>query len=192
MRYSLIYDILKSARFHNIMEIGTWNGDNAIKMISAASKNTPIAEIKYYGFDLFEMATADKMSEEWTSEKFPPSHQDVYNRLASTGAAINLYVGDTNTTLLDLSELPRMDMIFIDGGHSIDTIRHDWKCVQQVISKGTTILFDDYNNQSTWGAASIVDAIPRDMYSVEILQPPDVFDKEYGKLIINLAKVTVK
>ena len=48
-------------------------------------------------------------------------------------------------TLPEVSKnLPQMDFIYIDGGHSLETIKNDWDYTKNLMHKGTIVLFDDY------------------------------------------------
>ena len=86
-----------------IMEIGVFNGDNAITMIKAALANVAPTAVEYYGFDFFNRS----------------QFIEVQSKLAPTMCMFRLYKGDSTITLPKvLHTLPMMDVIFIDGGKS--------------------------------------------------------------------------
>ena len=58
--YRPLFRYLKSHECKNIMEIGTYNGENAVQMIKAAAIKVNEEDIHYYGFDLFENITQTK------------------------------------------------------------------------------------------------------------------------------------
>ena len=191
-RYEHLYRTIRAEQPRAIMEIGTWNGERAVRMLNLAGKFHGPGEIHYYGFDLFEEMTPEKFEEEIS--KFPPIRQEVQEKLGGTGAHIHLYQGDTTITMPPLvGNLPKMDFVFLDGGHSIKTITNDWACVQQVMHEGTVVIFDDYwEGREDEGAKAIVDQIDRNRYDVQILDPQDCFKREWGTLKINLVRVTRK
>lgn len=192
-RYDQIYKIIDQRRPENIMEIGVWTGERAKKMISIVSKYKKSSEINYYGFDLFEVMDQEKFSKEVSKQ--PPQINDVLSKLNKTGANINLYKGDTLKTLPELwSSLPPMGLIFIDGGHSIETIENDWFYSSKLMDQGSVIIFDDYwLNRSDAGAKFTVDRIDRSKFNVELLPVIDSFkETAFGSLTIQLAKVTLR
>lgn len=54
-RYKYWIELIKLNRCKKIMEIGTYNGENAMRMIKAAKRFHRSDRIEYYGFDLFEL-----------------------------------------------------------------------------------------------------------------------------------------
>ncbi|MBU1203302.1 class I SAM-dependent methyltransferase [Patescibacteria group bacterium] len=192
-RYSQLYTIIDKIQPKKIMEIGTWNGKRAISMIEEAKKYHNKEEIHYYGFDLFE----DLSNEEYERElsKKPPSKQIVNDAISHSGANIHLYQGNTMEVLPAVaSELPKMDFVYIDGGHSLTTIESDWLNTIKVMDKNTVVVFDDYwVNREDGGCKPIVDKIDRTIFDVEILPITDKFNNsDFGKLVIRFAKVSFK
>ena len=79
--------------------------------------------------------------------KQPDNIDAVKSRLAGTGADVELVKGWTHETLPEYAHAHpdyKADLIFIDGGHSIETIQSDWDNVQSFISKDSVVIFDDY------------------------------------------------
>ena len=170
------------------MEIGVWNGEHAFQMIREAKKIFPPEEVEYYGFDLFELMDSDTYAEEVS--KKPPSLETVKNKLEKTNARIHLYKGATKQTFPKVvKELPKMDFVFIDGGHSIETIKNDWEYTQQVMDNHTIVIFDDYWNKEDAGCKKVVKSIDRNKFEVKILPTQDKFKKEWGTLKINFVQV---
>lgn len=159
-------------------------------MISEASKLIPCEEIHYYGFDLFEgLSDATFVSE---LSKRPPSLKAVQEEMETSGANIHLYSGDTRVTLPQTySQLPLMDFIFIDGGHSLETIASDWAWASKLLSQEGVLVFDDYwSNRTDAGAKITVDTIDRDKFTVSLLPIKDTFPQsEFGELTIQLVEV---
>ena len=113
-------------------------------------------------------------------------------KLQETGVNVHLYKGNTMKTLpAVISDLPPMDVIFIDGGHSLETIQNDWRCAKALMSEKTAVIFDDYWLNRHDGARPVVDAIDRTKYTVNLLPVVDVFfNPNFGRLVIVFAKVT--
>ena len=59
--------------------------------------------------------------------------------------------------------LPKMELIFIDGGHDYDTCKSDWENVKRLMHPGTSVFFHDYNIE---GVRKTVDGIG-DGFSIE-------------------------
>jgi hypothetical protein len=199
-RYINLLKIIYQRRCCNIMEIGVYRGKHAKQMIETARIFWPASEVNYYGFDLFEKLTEEDIAKEHS--KRPITCADVRQQLKKTKANIHLYIGYTNETLprfLEEFQAAKitLDFIFIDGGHSLKTIASDWSYVREMMGEQTVVLFDDYytNNEpevAGFGCQSLIDALDRGKYSVEILQPADVFEKEWGMQKTSIVKVQVR
>jgi len=144
MRYDQILKVIDLVKPKSIVEIGTWSGDNAIRMIFQASRHHP--QITYTGYDLFEEATAETDAVEF-NVKPHNSVDNIRNKILHycPNAQVNLIKGNTRETLL--SHPPTGDFAYIDGGHSIDTIAMDYRACKHI----PVILFDDYYVQDVNG-----------------------------------------
>jgi predicted O-methyltransferase YrrM len=137
------------------MEIGVLDGENARTMIGVAVQTVRPDEVEYYGFDFFYGSRL---------------HQ-VKATLKRTGCKFQLFKGDTVDTLPPAAKtLPKMDLIFIDGGKSFAAAKSDWKHAKTLMHHGTAVFVHNYEFS---GIRRMVDAINRDAYQVEILHPPD-------------------
>jgi predicted O-methyltransferase YrrM len=190
LRYRQIYEILSDNIIKNIMEIGVWNGFQAFHMIKICFKHSK--NVNYFGFDLFEEMNDQKYIEELA--KRPPHSQEVLKLLNRTKANIHLYKGDTQVTLpKHLDKLPVMDFVFIDGGHSLKTIRNDWSYVKELMEKNTIVIFDDYWIEDLQqGCKKLIDGLDRERYKIEFLPVIDTFDKKNHPLKIQMVKVNLK
>jgi len=153
-RNSMIPKILSHYKFENILEIGTWSGARAIKMASGLF-DAGVEKVHYTGFDLFETATPEDDEEEKNVKKHY-SEEEVKDFLFnfSETAAKNgkiftyaLFKGNTRETLKILKNKDycnthniKPQFAYIDGGHSVDTIRSDYKALKHL----PVILFDDF------------------------------------------------
>lgn len=150
-RYARIIEEIRNLRAWRLLEVGTWNGDRAIQMMDAALENS--GHVRYFGFDLFEDMTESKSATEF-NVKAPMAEDQVSAKLAAWIAAeprgkktFLLRKGDTAETLpafLEEHGPALVDFAWIDGGHSLETIRRDWLAVAPMVRPGGIILLDDY------------------------------------------------
>jgi len=154
--HSFLNEYILQNKCRRIMEIGVADGENAKSMVLAARNNFPIDKVEYYGFDLFE----------WNGD----SHMNrVITKLKSTGCRFKLFKGDSTITLPEVIEnLPMMDLIFIDGGHSYPTVIRDWENSKNLVHDETAVFFHNYTFS---GPKRVVDNISRDEYNVKIIYP---------------------
>jgi methyltransferase family protein len=191
-RYEYLFETIGEKHCRRIMEIGTWNGRRALQMIERAKEFHPAEEIEYYGFDLFELMTKEVHEKELS--KNPPTQEEVQQLLSATGAQISLFKGFTQNTLPQvIGKLPDMDLIFIDGGHSLETIANDWNHCRQFMGQNTRVIFDDYYfDRDDVGCKPIIEAIDPTEYEVRVLPRRDRFLKTWGILSINFVAVEKK
>jgi predicted O-methyltransferase YrrM len=133
VRYSQLIAACFKAQPAAILEIGTWNGERALQLLQAA----PGA--KYYGFDLFEDATAETDAVEMNVKRHN-SLAEVEKRLR--GYRVLLTKGNTRTTLAQFDR--PVDFVWMDGGHSVETIASDWAHVRRLALPDAEIYLDDY------------------------------------------------
>ena len=149
-RYEELLSTVAKEKPKRILEIGTWNGNRAIEMCQFGAD--------YVGFDLFDEATDETDAEEMNVKKHHTLH-DVKANIISAGVNAELIQGNTRETLPDYEGEP-FDFAFIDGGHSIETIKSDWENVKRLMNPGGLVVFDDYYegpiDTDTFGANQIV------------------------------------
>lgn len=178
LRYENLFKQINKFKPTSIMEIGVWLGDTAVKMIKTAQQHNP--QITYLGFDLFENITDEEIILEHSKLR-KAIYDEVYEKLHKTGADIYLYQGYTRNTLPEVSERP-IDFIFIDGGHSPETIQSDWDNIQKFIGPETIVIFDDYFYDKTdLGCKLLIDSLGQsndNKWKVNLLEPIDHFPKE--------------
>ncbi len=153
--HPFLNEYIRGNRCRRIMEIGVLNGENAKAMVEAAIENLPPEEVEYYGFDFFRNYSLEQ----------------VEKKLEGTGCKFRLFKGDTSDTLpRSVKALPKMDLIFIDGGKSYSEANSDWTC-SRLLMHGKTVVF--VHNYDFSGVQKMVDEIPRDRYRVEIIHAPN-------------------
>ena len=179
-----------------IIEIGVFYGLHATQMINAAKELYSPDDIYYLGFDLFEEMDQATFDKEFS--KNPPTMEAAGEYLQQTGANISLIKGDTKETLPKfIPHVAGVSLIFIDGGHSEETIASDWRNVETALQPDTIVVFDDYyidppSQMDGLGCNSLIDNLDRARYEVEFLEPVDSFQKPWGTLKIQMVKVSLK
>jgi predicted O-methyltransferase YrrM len=57
----------------------------------------------------------------------------------------NLIKGNSNVVLKKI-DMSKIDFVFLDGGHSYETVKNDLECCLEVVTKSNgVIMCDDYN-----------------------------------------------
>ncbi|MDD5511791.1 MAG: glycosyltransferase, partial [Dehalococcoidales bacterium] len=189
--YQPLFDYLKTHPCRNIMEIGVYKGETAVVMVKTAAELVPENEINYYGFDLFEERTRED-----TEVEFSPltitKESDVSQLLTDAlQSKSRLFKGDTRVILPKVADtLPKMDLIYIDGGHSIETTRSDWNHVKRLMHENTAVFFDDYDDEMPFmGSRFIVHELGNE-YRYEVCEPANYYRRQFGRLKSQLLKVT--
>jgi len=164
-------------------------------MIKEAAKKVPEEEIHFYGFDLFEEMTPQLRDEEWSFQtNVVPKMADVQKMLEEkTDAVIILIKGNTRETLKGaIDSLPKMDLIYIDGGHTIETTRNDWQYSSKLMKDDTVVYFDDYCDEMPFiGSYFIKNELPGDC-QWRVMPEIDIYPRKFGRLKSQLLEVTKK
>lgn len=135
-RYKQLADVVRFCQPKTIIEIGAHRGERAEMLCREALKYRE--KVHYTGYDLFEDATAETNAAELNG-KAPATEEALRERLSAIeGVTFELVKGNTRQTLHGTEVFA--DLVFIDGGHSVETIRGDYEAV-----KGSNVIvFDDY------------------------------------------------
>ena len=151
--HAYLNDYITQNKCKRIMELGVYNGQNAATMIKAAIKNHPPEQVEYYGFDFFNYYTTHKISE----------------KLEKLGCKYTLIQGNTLDTVPKAAKtLPKMDMIFIDGGKSYREAWSDWQGSSNLMHRDTAVYV---HNAGFSGVSRMIEDIPREKYEVELFNP---------------------
>ncbi len=190
--YEPLFKTLAEKPCRNIMEIGVFDGNSAVPMIKQAAKLVPEEEIEFFGFDLFEEMTPELRSEEFSFQtNVVPKMADVQKFLESkTKAKITLIKGNTRKTLKQsIKTLPKMDLIYIDGGHTIETTRNDWQYSSKLMHKDTVVYFDDYCDEMPFvGSFFIKDELAKN-FRYQVMPEVDYYQRKFGRFKAQLLKV---
>lgn len=199
-RYQNLLKQISKRQPRTIMEIGTWNGVHGSRMLAHARQYRKNAV--YYGFDLFEDMDSNTAKKEINPKAVTP-REEVIKNFAREGFTLNidyhLLKGFTKITVprfiatsKSLHEV--MDFIFIDGGHSLETISDDLENAVQLMDKESVLLMDDYyENRMDVGAKAVIEFYQReDNFTFKKLEPTDVVsNKDLGQLEVSIIKVGV-
>lgn len=159
--HSFLNEYISENRCRKIVEIGVADGENARAMVMVALRDFSPEEVEYYGFDFFGSDDDSGM-------------EQVRQKLEETGCKFELFRGDSVETLpREVKTLPKMDLIFIDGGHSYATVRSDWENSRSLMHDETAVFFHNYD---FLGPKRVVDNISREEYQVKIIHPSSDYD----------------
>lgn len=132
-----IFDLIKP---NTICEIGTHDGKSAVQFVDYCFKYNE--KIAYTGYDIFDSAKDDvkfhkkeingKGAGKLRTATANLKHRQGKNKFFK----FKLIEGLTQDTL----ENGVYDFVYIDGGHSYDTVMHDYEKVKE----SKVIVFDDY------------------------------------------------
>lgn len=162
-RYDYLLALFKLHDPKSMVEIGVWRGDRAVRFLSEGKSLRC-----YIGFDLFEEMTDEKYVQESMGLCSPNERQQVMQRLLPVAylnsCKIDLVAGLTEYTLRRFVNEggKSFDFIYIDGGHSLETVANDWKFAEKMMSRNGLVVFDDYYlNDDTRGVKKLVDDLTK-------------------------------
>ena len=164
--HSFLNEYISKYKCKKIMEIGVADGVNARTMVIAAIRNFSPGKVEYYGFDIFGGNNGSRI-------------EQVRQKLQETGCKFKLFKGDSVGTLpKELKTLPKMDLIFIDGGHSYPTVKSDWENSRSLMHDKTGVFFHNYDFS---GPKEVVYNISKEEYQVKIIYPSSDYDTAFVK-----------
>jgi len=139
-----------------IMEIGVRYGDTARLMINEARK-AGANKIEFYGFDLFEDPHPE--GEVYSRDEQAWSEEKIGSQLKALGVKFRLFKGNSRVILPSaVPNLPKMNVINIDGGHSYETAKSDILNSLKLLAENSVLAVHDYSFK--WpGVVKAVDEI---------------------------------
>ena len=142
-RYRHLLNYLGQTYCEKILEIGVWRGDTSRLMI-LNSKNK---QVEYHGIDVFETSTSDLVKKEVSL--VADTMNSVLKRLKKISQSVYLYKG-YSTDVFEPIRIKgiKFDCIWIDGGHSYETVKFDFEHYSQLLQKNGVIFIDDYSKDS--------------------------------------------
>ena len=134
----------KNNKPYRIVEIGVHSAVRAVMMVKLAKK-LGRTNIEYYGFDLFENMTPNVNSNEFGKPALAISRDAARKLILAAGAAkVQLIIGDTRLSMPQaVKDIPTANVVFLDGGHTLETIASDLENILNCCGANTHILLDD-------------------------------------------------
>jgi len=183
------------------LEVGTFNGVRAINLLDYFLGTDANRQARYIGFDLFEDMTTEMSKAEFSKSTLPLSVESIQKSFNDTlkkkygdrFVGTRLFKGNTKKTIKqwkkDLGHLVEPNFIFIDGGHSLETIESDFRNLEEYATDSNVFLMDDYYvNRTDVGCRSMVEKINSEGKLVALpLQPIDYIP--HNKLDIQVVNV---
>lgn len=181
------YKIFDTYQPKKICEIGTHNAKTAIQMCEYLLAKG--IDVRYTGYDMFELADDQSFHKAEHNGKGPGSLDRARRMLEHLkrkypNFKYNLIKGNTHDTL---TVPEKYDFAFIDGGHSYETVKHDYEMLKDT----PVIIFDDYQIE---GVRRFVDELehvyelshdgPKRRQAVRI----DKFNPEHGHELVAIFK----
>jgi hypothetical protein len=177
----IFIDLVKQQNPKNFLEIGVFTGvtaRNVCELLSSINNN----DFFYLGIDLFE-DFEDVISKEVVPEFLVkkqnfsnPLKSLVYNflfkeKLNSLDSVskflkkfennIELKKGNS-LSILPKTDLKIFDMIFVDGGHSYETVKFELEIILKNIKNNCLVVCDDYSLQEATGVRKAIDESVRE------------------------------
>jgi predicted O-methyltransferase YrrM len=157
VRYDQLIALAAAKKPDVLIEIGTHRGVRA-KLLAAHCK-------RYFGFDLWEAGNDETDKRESNGKGRSTKAQAAQ---ALNGYDFELIAGNTQDTLPRFcSRFINADFVFIDGGHSFETIKSDWEWIKQMLEPGAVVVFDDHYEpeRDGFGCNRIVAEIEHELLS---------------------------
>ena len=146
----------------NVLEIGVFCGVTSRNICELLKTNFG-SDFRYYGLDLFgstKTSSVDEIEPKFLeNQKFSNPLKTIYynfikkenlnskisvqNFLKKFSQNIELIEGDTRVTL-EKVPLSEIDFVFLDGGHSYDTVLSDLQKLYEDMKKNSKIVCDDF------------------------------------------------
>ena len=168
----------------NFLEVGVFQGvtsRNVCEKLYEINKENFL----FHGIDVFENTDSKFDSREKTTKhnrlSNPLKHlifniilkknlfsiENIYDFLKKFKDNVNLYKGFSDTELLKI-DMSKIHMVFLDGGHSYETVKNDLFLILKSIKKNKIIICDDYDQES-YGVKKAVDELSSQVSEIRML-----------------------
>ena len=171
---NLLLSLINKYKPNNFLEIGVLEGvtsRNVCELLNRINEKN----FSFTGIDLFGNDINENNHKEFTPISYkinnplkwlyfkiilrmtPNSKECVEHLLKKFKSSIKIIKGYSKD-LLKKIDLKNIDFVFLDGGHSYETVKEDLRLLIINLKKGSIILCDDYNIQH-YGVRKAVDEI---------------------------------
>ena len=171
---NILLDQIEIYKPKNFIEVGVFQGvtsRNVCEKLYEINKE----KFLFHGIDIFEDTNINIDNKEMTIKhnkiSNPFKHlvfniilkknlfsiDSIYSFLKKFKNNVQLYKGFSETQLPKI-DMSKIDMVFLDGGHSYETVRSDLSLILKGIKKNKIIICDDYN-QVDYGVKKAVDEL---------------------------------
>ena len=180
----ILFREIENYKPKNFLEVGVFQGvtsRNVCEKLNIIHKN----QFNYYGVDVFEDSNNILDDKEMTSKHNKISNplknllfnfifKQNLNSLSSVKRFLKKF--NENVTLfkgLSSEVLPKIniseiDFVFLDGGHSYETVKNDLSLILKNIKKNKIIICDDYD-QKDYGVKKAVDELRNSVTEIKEL-----------------------
>ena len=189
-RYRNLLEQIDTRQPRFIFEFGTWKGYTAVRMVKQALQYR--SDVHYFGIDMFEHITVEEAK--WQNHTknlaikrdtiaYLDQEIGVERHSVAIGASKQIFRKMRRKILKEIFFTHHVDFIFIDGGHAVETITHDWLAAESIMDENTVVIFDDYYRDITdIGAFTVIEyAIDRRLFNIEYLLPIEQFTMVDGR-----------
>ena len=171
---NILLDQIEIYKPKNFIEVGVFQGvtsRNVCEKLYEINKENFL----FHGIDIFEDTNINIDNKEMTIKhnkiSNPFKHlifniilkknlfsiDSIYSFLKKFKNNVQLYKGFSETELPKI-DMSKIDMVFLDGGHSYETVRSDLSLILKGIKKNKIIICDDYD-QVDYGVKKAVDEL---------------------------------
>jgi len=171
---NILLDQIEIYKPKNFIEVGVFQGvtsRNICEKLYEINKENFL----FHGIDIFEDTNINIDNKEMTIKhnkiSNPFKHlifniilkknlfsiDSIYSFLKKFKNNVELYKGFSETELPKI-DMSKIDMVFLDGGHSYETVRSDLSLILKGIKKNKIIICDDYD-QVDYGVKKAVDEL---------------------------------
>ena len=170
----LLYSLIAKYKPKNVLEIGTAEGYSTLCMAWAMTDyniNGKIFTIDPKPFDV-------PVERNVTWEDNPKhdtvmlSRRELWNKFADKEwiKKIEVLTGFSGEVLQKNTDLPKMDMGFIDGSHVYEAVIHDFYAFLEIASESFHLLFDDYVSDENDGVTKTIDEEVAPNFDIALIQ----------------------
>ena len=181
---NILLDQVSINKPKNFLEVGVFQGvtsRNICEKLNEINKE----DFTFHGIDIFEDTNNKIDNQEMTTKhnkiSNPFKHlifniifkkklfslESIQDFLKKFKKNVKLYKGFSDAELLKI-DMSKIDMVFLDGGHSYETVKNDISIILKGMKKGKIIICDDYD-QVNYGVKKAVDEFKNQVNEIKEL-----------------------